>query len=114
MEAVYVASLLGLTLAAGLVLLRLLLGPTASDRIVALDTLLLVVVGGVAVQMARLDEARFAPVLVVVSLLAFVGTTTVARFVEKRTADEESGWAATEDDGAGSEAAGPQGEGRQP
>jgi multicomponent Na+:H+ antiporter subunit F len=81
---VYMISQLGLTAAAGMILARLLVGPTASDRIVALDTLLLVVVAAVAVQIAWLDNARFSGILIVVSLLAFVGTVTVARFIERR------------------------------
>lgn len=84
MTAVYAASLLGLTAAGAMILARLLRGPTASDRIVALDTLLLVVIGGVAVQMALLDDRVYAGILVVVSLLAFIGTTTVARFIDRR------------------------------
>lgn len=84
MIVVYLISLVGLTGASGMILVRLLRGPTASDRIVALDTLLLVVVGGVAVQTALLDDKIYAGILVVVSLLAFIGTTTVARFIERR------------------------------
>lgn len=84
MTVVYAISQLGLTAAAAMILLRLLLGPTASDRIVALDTLLLVVVAAVAVQVAWLDNARFSGILIVVSLLAFVGTVAVARFIERR------------------------------
>lgn len=87
MNVVYAISLLGLAAAGGMVLVRLLRGPTASDRIVALDTVLLVVVGAVAVQVARLDDRAFSGVLVVVSLLAFVGTVTVARFLERREED---------------------------
>ena len=84
MTAVYAISQLGLTVAAAMILARLLLGPTPSDRIVALDTLLLVVVAAVAVQVAWLDNARFSGILIVVSLLAFVGTVAVARFIERR------------------------------
>jgi multicomponent Na+:H+ antiporter subunit F len=81
---VYTVALAGLGVSAALILVRLLRGPHASDRIVALDTLLLVVVGAVAVQIARLEERAYAGVLVVVSLLAFVGTVTVARFLDRR------------------------------
>lgn len=84
MDAVYLLALSGLAVAGLLVLWRLLRGPTSSDRIVALDTVLLVVVAGVAVQVARTGERVFVGVLVVVSLLAFVGTTSVARFLERR------------------------------
>jgi multicomponent Na+:H+ antiporter subunit F len=84
MNVVYLISLLGLAVAGAMMLLRLLRGPSASDRIVALDTVLLVVVAVVAVEVARLGDRAYAGVLVVVSLLAFVGTTTVARFLERR------------------------------
>lgn len=84
MNVVYAASLVGLALAGAMILARMLRGPTASDRIVSLDTLLLVVVGAVAVQVARLDDRAYAGILIVVSLLAFIGTVTVARFLGRR------------------------------
>lgn len=74
----------GLTVAALLCLVRLVLGPTVPDRIVALDALLAVVVSGIAVGAATTGEGSFLAVLVAVALLGFVGTATVARFVERR------------------------------
>ncbi len=76
--------LVGLAVAAGMCLLRLVRGPSVPDRIVALDALLLVVVAGIAVGAAVTGEGFFLAVLVAVSLLGFVGTVTVARFVERR------------------------------
>jgi multicomponent Na+:H+ antiporter subunit F len=74
----------GLALAAAACLYRLVAGPTVPDRIVALDTLLYVVVLGIAVAAATSGDGSFLGVLVAAALLAFVGTTTVARFVERR------------------------------
>ena len=76
--------LAGLSLAAGLCLVRLVAGPTVPDRIVALDALLLVVVSGIAVGAAATRDGSFLALLVAVGLLGFVGTVTVARFVERR------------------------------
>lgn len=76
--------LVGLAVAAGMCLLRLVRGPSVPDRIVALDALLLVVVAGIAVGASITGEGFFLAVLVAVSLLGFVGTVTVARFVERR------------------------------
>ena len=76
--------LVGLALAAGMCVLRLVRGPSVPDRIVALDALLFVVVGGIAVGAAVTGDGAFLAVLVAVSLLGFVGTVTVARFVERR------------------------------
>lgn len=84
MTAVLVACFAGLAIAALLVLVRLVLGPSVPDRIVALDTLLQVVVAGIAVAAAVTGEGSFLAVLVAVALLGFLGSVTVARFVERR------------------------------
>ena len=81
---VVVVCLLGLSVAAVLCVVRLVLGPTVPDRIIALDALLYVVVSGIAVGAAATGDSAFLAVLVAVALLGFVGTTTVARFVERR------------------------------
>jgi multisubunit Na+/H+ antiporter MnhF subunit len=71
---------------AGVVALARVLRPGTSvaDRIVALDLVLLIVVMGIAVFSIQRDTGVFLDVLVVVSLLGFVGTITVARFIERR------------------------------
>lgn len=81
---VIVVCIAGLSLAAVLCVVRLILGPTVPDRIVALDALLYVVVSGIAVGAAATGDSSFLAVLVAVALLGFVGTVTVARFVERR------------------------------
>lgn len=74
-----------LTLAAMLTLTRIVRkGISLADRVVALDVLLLIIVMGIAVGAIGSRTQVFVDVLVVVSLLAFVGTVTVARFIERR------------------------------
>lgn len=73
-----------LALAALLVVVRLVRGPSVPDRIVALDVLVQVVVAGIAVAAALTRDGTYLSLLVAVSLLAFVGTVTVGRFVERR------------------------------
>lgn len=84
MSAVAVVCLVGLAVAALLAVVRLVLGPSVPDRVVALDNLLLVVVAGIAVGAAATGRSDFLGVLVAVSLLGFVGTVTVGRYVERR------------------------------
>ena len=86
MSAVLVVCFAGLGLAAVLVLVRLVLGPSVPDRIVALDVLVQIVVAGIAVAAAVTRDGTYLSVLVAVSLLAFVGTVTVGRFIERRGA----------------------------
>lgn len=73
-----------LAAAAMLCVVRLMRGQRLADRIVALDTLLLMVVSGLAVQAAITGEDTFLDVMVVAALLAFTGTAMVANFIERR------------------------------
>jgi len=75
-----------LALAAGLCLARIARPGSIADRAIGIDTLVSVFVGGVAVQTARTQSGAFVVVLVVTTLLGFVGTVTVARFIERRGA----------------------------
>ena len=84
MTVVGAVCLVGLGLAALLVLGRLVIGPTVPDRIVALDVLVQLVVAGIAVTAAVTRDGTYLALLVAVALLGVVGTVTVARFVERR------------------------------
>jgi multicomponent Na+:H+ antiporter subunit F len=64
-----------------LALVRLARGPSLLDRVVATDTLLVIIAAGLAVHAALTQDPTVVPVLVVVALLAFVGTVSVARYV---------------------------------
>ena len=75
-----------LVVAGGLCLLRLVRGESVADRVVALDALLVIIISGVAVDAASRQSGLFLDVLVVGALIAFAGTVTVARFVERRGA----------------------------
>ena len=63
-----------------LALVRLARGPSLLDRVVATDTLLVIISAGMAVYAALERNPTVVPVLVVVSLLAVVGSVSVARY----------------------------------
>lgn len=75
-----------LAVAAVLCVARLVRSGSLADRTVALDTLLVVVVCGVATYAARSRSGVFLDVLVVAALLGFTSTSLVARFIERRGA----------------------------
>ncbi|MEX1005200.1 MAG: monovalent cation/H+ antiporter complex subunit F [Acidimicrobiia bacterium] len=79
-------ALVFLTVAGVLCMVRMLRMGSLADRIVALDSLLLVVASGLAVQAARTGDGIYLNVMVVVALLGFVGTALVALFIERRGA----------------------------
>lgn len=72
--------------AGALCLVRMISASSAADRMIALETLLVTTVSGIAVFAVRADATHFLTVLVVTSLVGFVGTVTVARFIERRGA----------------------------
>jgi multicomponent Na+:H+ antiporter subunit F len=74
-----------------LALVRLALGPSLLDRVVATDTLLVIVSAGLAVYAALERDPTLVPVLVVVALLAFVGSVSIARYVGGMLLESASG-----------------------
>lgn len=75
-----------LTAAALCFVYRLLRGPSLADRVVAMDGLLVVGASAIAVDAMRTGSGAFLPVVVVITLVGFVGTAVVARFIEGRGA----------------------------
>lgn len=73
-----------LSVAAALFLVRLLMGPSVPDRVFALDGLLIVVVCGILVGAAREGSSVSLDTALLVSLVSFVGTGVLARYIEKR------------------------------
>jgi multicomponent Na+:H+ antiporter subunit F len=69
-----------LGIAALLLVIRISLGPTMLDRMVAFDVLVAVIICGLALEAAVHRHTTTLPVLVVLSLLGFVGSVSVARF----------------------------------
>jgi len=78
------ASFVLLSLAGFAFIYRLVRGPSVPDRIVALDGLLMVVTCGILVDIAEGDSIISVDAVLVVSLVAFVGTGALARYVERR------------------------------
>ena len=81
MTAVFWAAYVMLGAGALLTLVRLARGPSLLDRVVATDVLLVIISAGLAVYAALQRDPTVVPVLVVVSLLAFVGSVSVARYI---------------------------------
>ena len=69
-----------LTVGATLAVIRAERGPSMLDRTIALDIVVTTVIAGVALYAAVFRRADVVPLLVVLSLVGFVGSVTVARF----------------------------------
>ncbi|SEK41439.1 multisubunit sodium/proton antiporter, MrpF subunit [Blastococcus sp. DSM 46786] len=81
MTLVWVAAYSMLSAGAALAMVRVWLGPSLLDRVVATETLLAIIAAGVAVYAALARDSAVVPVLLVVALLGFVGAVSVVRYV---------------------------------
>ena len=61
---------------------RLILGPSLADRVVALDVTLVGLMGAIAVDAARRDDTTYLITLVVLSIVGFTATLAASRFIE--------------------------------
>ncbi|MBL7495783.1 sodium:proton antiporter [Frankia sp. CNm7] len=84
MSIIYGVTLALLGVAGLLTLDRAVRGPTNLDRVVALDVLVVLLVCGVAVDIAMYREGWNIALLGVVALLGFLGSVTAGRLVEQR------------------------------
>ncbi|MET9325435.1 monovalent cation/H+ antiporter complex subunit F [Tsukamurella sp. NPDC003166] len=80
MTVVYTVTGVILVVAAFLTAYRLLVGPNTLDRVVAVDALVAIAMGGLAVWAAFSRNSSVIPGIVALSLIGFVGSTSVARF----------------------------------
>lgn len=80
MTAVLVGCITALAVGAVLLVVRIARGPTMLDRVVALDVLVAVLICGLGVEAAVRRHTTTLPILVVLSLVGFVGSVSMARF----------------------------------
>lgn len=78
------ASVVLLATSAVLTLLRISRGPTSLDRVVGTDVLVAVVIAALALEAIINRHSTTLPVMLVLSLLGFAGSVSVARFVAER------------------------------
>lgn len=69
-----------LVVAATLVLVRTVIGPTVLDRAVGLDTLTAICLCAIAVDAAQHHDGEFLPILLLLALVGFTGSVSLARF----------------------------------
>jgi multicomponent Na+:H+ antiporter subunit F len=76
----FVLVMLGVALA----FVRLILGPTLPDRVVALDMMTVLIVSFCGIYAIVSGDTAFVDVALVLALVGFLATVALARFVERR------------------------------
>jgi multisubunit Na+/H+ antiporter MnhF subunit len=73
-----------LAAAGGLFAYRLCAGPNLADRVVAMNGLVIVGMGGIATHAAHTAVGSFLPTLVAIALVGPISNGMIARFIEAR------------------------------
>ena len=79
---ILLGALVAIGVAGGLCVLRVVRGPTQFDRVLALDCLVLDVVGAVLVLSMALETVAFIDSVLVITLLGFLGTISLSAYLE--------------------------------
>ncbi len=77
------AAMLLLLAGMALTLWRLILGPSAADRVIAMDLLSLLVVAFLVALSIHTGESTYLDVAIAYACIAFLGTIALARFVQR-------------------------------
>ena len=90
-EIVLVVTAVILSLAAAGAIVRIAIGPSLLDRVLASDVLLAILGAALAIDMALNRHLNNLMLLVALAVIGFIGSVTVARFVaERRDQSNES------------------------
>ena len=76
-------SLAILLLAMLMMLYRVVKGPTTADRVIALDSIGIALISVVALISILLDTTLYFEVILLLSILAFIGTVAFSKFLER-------------------------------
>ena len=79
---VYIIVLIALLICVILAIIRVVLGPTAPDRIVGLDTINTIVISSMVIFGAAFKEVIYIDVAIVYALLSFISTLFIAKYLE--------------------------------
>jgi multicomponent Na+:H+ antiporter subunit F len=78
-----------LSLALLLTIIRVIVGPTLPDRVIALDMLVAIAIGFIAVLGIRTGQTLYADIAIALGLVGFLATVAFARFILQRRSIEE-------------------------
>ena len=89
MTIVFIIVEIMLAIAIAITFIRLVLGPTMVNRVVALDLMAILVVGMMASEAVRSGEHALLDVAVVVGITAFIGTVAFAVLIDRDREDRQ-------------------------
>ncbi len=82
-ERILLMALFFLTISILVGLYRVIKGPSLPDRVVALDTIGINIIAGVAIISILLNTHAFFDIILVIGILSFIGTISFSKFIER-------------------------------
>ncbi|WP_080874684.1 Na(+)/H(+) antiporter subunit F1 [Oceanobacillus timonensis] len=82
-DTVLIVALSALSIALLLLFIRVIAGPSTQDRILALDAIGVLLVGVIGILMILQDTSVFSDIVLVLTILGFVGTLSLSKFLER-------------------------------
>jgi len=82
-ENILILSVTLFTIAIALALVRIIIGPTVPDRVVAMDMMGVNVISVIATVSVLFKTKAFLESILVIGLLAFISTIALSRFIER-------------------------------
>lgn len=82
-ETVVQIALLAIAIATALLVYRVIKGPTTPDRVIALDAIGINLIAIIALISILLNTSAFLDIILLIGILAFIGTVTFAKYLEK-------------------------------
>jgi multicomponent Na+:H+ antiporter subunit F len=78
----YMIVLISLLICTIIALIRVILGPTAPDRVVGIDTVNTIIISGMVIFGAAYQEVIYIDVAIVYALLSYISTLFIAKYLE--------------------------------
>ena len=82
-EEILIVALIFFMLAIGLLLYRVIVGPTLPDRAIALDTIGVNLISAIAIVSIVLNTKAFLEAILILGILALIGTIAFSKYVER-------------------------------
>lgn len=81
---VFVLAFAMMLLAFALSFIRVIKGPTVSDRIVAMDLISSITIGFILVYSMLIDNAMYFDIVIIISLVSFIGTVAISTYLKQK------------------------------
>ncbi|MER1986852.1 MAG: Na(+)/H(+) antiporter subunit F1 [Solibacillus sp.] len=76
-------SIVIITLAMIVLIYRLVIGPSASDRVIALDALGVALIALIGLFSIMVETSFYLEIILLLAILSFIGTVAFSKFIEK-------------------------------